>query len=210
MYGLPHQTPDQAIEDLEAALSLEPDHISWYQLTIEPRTEFARRPPALPHEDQIAAIEDQGRERLEQAGFQRYEVSAHARPGRRSRHNVNYWSFGDYVGIGAGAHGKLTAGGRVIRTIKPSQPRLYLQDPEVQDVQHIDAEPLIFEFMLNALRLREGVPLDRFEQCTGLGLDVLQRRWEDLVDEGLVLPDRIAATPEGYRYLDSVVSRFLS
>ncbi len=210
MYGLPQQTPDQAIQDLEAALALEPDHISWYQLTIEPRTEFARRPPDLPPEDHIAETEHRGWERLEQAGFERYEVSAYARPGRRSRHNVNYWSFGDYVGVGAGAHGKLSTNGRVARTIKPSQPRLYLQDPENQERQIVEAALLPFEFMLNALRLRDGVPLDRFTQRTGLGLEALEPVWGELADEGLVHRDRIATTAAGYRYLDSVVSRFLS
>jgi oxygen-independent coproporphyrinogen-3 oxidase len=210
MYGLPHQTPDQAVQDLEAALALEPDHISWYQLTIEPRTEFARRPPPIPPEDRIDETEQRGRDRLEQAGFERYEVSAYARPGRRSRHNVNYWSFGDYVGIGAGAHGKLTSGGRVARTVKPSQPRLYLQDPESQQRQIVEAEALPFEFMLNALRLRDGVPLDQFTQRTGLALEALDPVWGELVDEGLVHRHRLATTPEGYRYLDSVVSRFLS
>jgi putative oxygen-independent coproporphyrinogen III oxidase len=210
MYGLPHQTPDQATQDLEAALALEPDHISWYQLTIEPRTEFARRPPEIPHEDQIAETEQRGRERLEQEGFEQYEVSAYARPGRRSRHNVNYWSFGDYVGVGAGAHGKLTIGGRVARTVKPSQPRLYLQDPESQEEEIVGDEILVFEFMLNALRLRDGVPFERFTQRTGLALDALEPCWGELVDAGFVHPHRIATTPEGYRYLDSVVSRFLS
>ncbi|NIP14316.1 MAG: radical SAM family heme chaperone HemW [Pseudomonadales bacterium] len=210
MYGLPHQTPDQAIGDLEAALALAPEHISWYQLTIEPRTEFARRPPQVPHEDEIAETEHLGRERLEEAGFERYEVSAYARPYRLSRHNVNYWSFGDYVGIGAGAHGKLTTGRTVARTVKASQPRLYLQDPESQEQQNVDADLLPFEFMLNALRLRDGVPLETFKQRTGLSLEVLDPIWGELADEGLVHRHRIATTPEGYRYLDSVISRFLS
>ncbi len=134
MWGLPEQTVDQAMADLNAAIDLAPEHISWYQLTIEAKTEFAIRSPILPVDDTLAKIEVLGLEKLAEAGYQRYEVSAFAKPQRRCRHNLNYWSFGDYVGIGAGAHGKISnnspMGFDILRTAKASQPRRYLSDPQ--------------------------------------------------------------------------------
>ena len=124
MYGLPEQSPDDALADLERAVALEPDHLSWYQLTIEPKTAFARHPPPTPNEDAIAAMETTGRALLEKAGYRRYEISAYARPGAECRHNLVYWTFGDYLGIGAGAAGKRRRGGETVRTGKPRQPRL--------------------------------------------------------------------------------------
>ena len=210
MYALPHQTVPEALDDLAKAISLEPDHISWYQLTIEPKTEFARRPPAgLPDVDRCSEIEEAGIELLANHGYRRYEVSAFARDGRICAHNVNYWRFGDYMGIGAGAHGKLTNdAGEVVRTAKASQPRLYLDGGNGRDVA-VPRDDLPGEFMMNALRLVDGVEHELFEVRTALGFDVVQRTVAEMVDWGLMHPDRLALTPRGFRQLNGVVARFL-
>lgn len=210
MYGLPRQTADAALADLQCALDLAPEHISWYQLTIEPRTEFAQRPPVLATESAIEDMETHGRQSLEAAGYQRYEVSAYALPDRASRHNLNYWTFGDYFGVGAGAHGKLTLGDNIVRTRKPRQPRLYLKDPAATIRVPVEVAELTFEFMLNALRLSEGVSFERFSDRTGLDRQVLEPTWSQLVAQGLVERAKIATTALGYRYLDSVVQQFLA
>ena len=213
MYGLPQQTTAEATDDLGRALALGPEHISWYQLTIEPKTEFARRKPPLPAEGEVEVMEASGRERLTAAGFQRYEVSAWSRPGHRCEHNLNYWRFGDYIGIGAGAHGKLTRGGssgpEIVRTSKPAQPRVYLAEP-LETRQHAvsDAE-ISLEFLMNALRLTEGVSADIFRPRTGLPLSSLEPAWSELAEMGLMRKDRIATTAFGYRHLDAVLQRFL-
>lgn len=208
MYALPQQTVVGALADLRAAIDLQPEHISWYQLTIEPKTEFARRPPALPDESVCADIEAAGRELLEASGYARYEVSAWARPERQCAHNLNYWQFGDYLGIGAGAHGKLTQPGRVTRSAKPNPPRLYLNKPTDTPWRDVPAADLAGEFMLNALRLRTGVPLELFAQRTGLPWAAVAKRWDALVARGLVHSDRIRTTDTGYRFLDTVVGGF--
>lgn len=213
MYGLPEQTAAEAGTDLECALALEPEHISWYQLTLEPKTEFARRPPILPVDDTVAEMEAAGYEALATAGYQRYEISAYARPGRTCRHNVNYWQFGDYLGAGAGAHGKRThdaeaPGLTVLRTRKASQPRLYLADPAATAAEPVAADELVFEFMMNALRLVDGASWACFEGRTGLPAAAVTA-WPDLVAQELVVPDRVAATPLGLRHLDGVLQSFL-
>ena len=210
MYGLPRQRADEALADLRAAVELAPEHISWYQLTIEPRTEFAQHPPILATESEVEQSEEQGRAVLAGAGYGRYEISAYALPGRASRHNLNYWSFGDYFGFGAGAHGKLSQQEHISRTHKPRQPRLYLKDPATTTTAPVDPQELVFEFMLNALRLSEGVSFSTFTERTRLPADVLQPLWARLVAEGLTRSERICTTPLGYRYLDSVVARFLT
>lgn len=210
MYGLPQQSVEQAIADLQQAIALAPEHVSWYQLTLEPKTEFHARPPALPDEDTLAQIEARGHQLLARAGYQRYEVSAYARDEMYARHNLNYWSFGDYLGVGAGAHGKLTREGQILRTEKPKQPRLYLDDPEALNSQPVATEHTAEEFMLNALRLIEGVSFERLSRTTSLTLEDLQPRWQQLVERDLVRSDRIAATSRGYRYLDSIIAEFLS
>ena len=213
MYGLPQQTKAEATDDLGRALALGPEHISWYQLTIEPKTEFARRRPPLPVEGEVEAMEVSGHEQLAAAGFQRYEVSAWTRPGHRCEHNLNYWRFGDYIGIGAGAHGKLTRGGsagsKIVRTSKAAQPRVYLAKP-LETKQHAvsDAE-VSLEFLMNALRLTEGVSADIFRSRTGLPLSSLEPAWSELAEMGLMRKDRIATTAFGYRHLDAVLQRFL-
>jgi putative oxygen-independent coproporphyrinogen III oxidase len=215
MYGLPRQTAREAIADLETALGLEPEHLSWYQLTIEPKTEFARRTPVLATESATAAMEAAGHALLATAGYGRYEVSAYARGGFQCHHNMNYWTFGDYVGIGAGAHGKRSSpsaegpGLDIVRTVKPSQPRLYQGAPLQTRREAVPTAQRPFEFMMNALRLTEGVPFDLFEARTGVDAATLTTLWADLAAKGLVREKRIATTPLGYRYLDGVLEQFL-
>lgn len=210
MHGLPGQTPAMAQQDLDQAISLKPEHISWYQLTLEAKTEFGHRPPTLPVDDALADIEAAGLDTLANAGFDRYEVSAFARPDRRGRHNLNYWRFGDYLGIGAGAHSKLTtAGGNIERLTVVSQPRLYLSGLNPVARNHVSESDLPTEFMMNALRLIDGVSWEIFEARTGLPFETIARTCEELIGEGLLRADRLATTPVGLRWLDDVVARFL-
>ena len=209
MYGLPNQSVEAALADLVEAIRLAPPHISWYQLAIEPKTEFARRPPSrLPDADQAAAIEDAGLELLASHGYQRYEVSAFAQDGHRCAHNLNYWRFGDYIGIGAGAHGKLTAHGTVWRTTKPSQPRRYMAGA-CGATNAVAADQLAVEFMMNALRLTGGVDQSLFAERTGLAFEHMAETVEELVDWGLMRSNRLALTERGYRQLDGALARFL-
>ena len=209
MYGLPEQTTTDALADLEEAMRLAPPHVSWYQLTIEPKTEFHQRPPAgLPSPDEAAAMERAGLDLLARHGYERYEVSAFARPGHRCAHNLNYWRFGDYLGVGAGAHGKITVGGAVRRTTKPPQPRRYLAGVAGAG-SAVAAAQLPSEFMMNALRLVDGVPRALFAERTGLPFKAVARTVNELVDWGLMRRDRLALTERGFRQLDGVVARFL-
>lgn len=213
MHGLPEQSADGAMSDLHAAIELQPTHVSWYQLTIEPRTEFAGRPPALPDESVLGDIEARGVELLARAGFERYEVSAYAQPGKRCAHNINYWRFGDYLGVGAGAHSKLSQlnskSFSVERQSVARQPRLYLDGPPSRTVQAVSAEELPAEFMMNALRLLDGVEPELFEAATGVETREIEHVLARLRDTGLLRPDRLAVTDEGLRFLDTVVAEFL-
>lgn len=213
MYALPRQTVAAALADLQTALELEPEHLSWYQLTLEPKTEFARRPPRLPGERALVDMERAGHTLLADAGLARYEISAYARAGFRCRHNVNYWSFGDYVGIGAGAHGKRTRGTgadtRVVRTVKAAQPRLYLAQPTDTTHREVRPEELPFEFLMNALRLIDGLDWAVFEARTGLSREVIATHWQRAAGAGLVQADRICTTPLGLRQLDGLLQGFL-
>ncbi len=223
MYALPGQTPEAALADLRAAIALLPDHLSWYQLTIEPKTEFARRPPPnMPDEEVISTMESQGRPLLAAAGYTRYEISAYAQPGAACRHNLVYWTFGDYLGLGAGAHSKLGSarvagfdggtdalGRPTLRTRNPRQPRLYMQDPHRAETVPIDPAELPAEFMMNALRLVGGVERGLFEARTGLPWSTVEPVWEKTTSLGLTAAERIAATPDGLRYLDTLLQYFL-
>lgn len=209
MYALPEQSTAGALLDLQTALALEPDHLSWYQLTLEPRTEFYRRPPLLPVETTTAAIERQGRAMLDDAGLQRYEVSAYAAPNQQSRHNLAYWSFGDYLGVGAGAHGKVLLNTDSIRTSKARQPRLYLQDALAIERTPIATGALPVEFAMNALRLIDGVSRTTYQATTGRPVSDLEPTWERLINQGLMQSERFAATARGYEMLDSLVAEFL-
>ena len=213
MHGLPEQTPQEALADLEAALAWQTPHLSWYQLTLEPNTEFYSRPPALPEDDNLWEIWQAGRERLTRAGFRDYEVSAWAKPGQASRHNLNYWTFGDYLAIGAGAHGKASlASGEIIRFWKTRQPDAYLNriSSRTAGKQAIEIDERPLEFMMNALRLQEGVGESLFGERTGLSLATIAPILATLRDEGLLEPRRLQATERGRQYLNSVLERFLS
>ncbi|UCE30369.1 MAG: oxygen-independent coproporphyrinogen III oxidase-like protein [Burkholderiales bacterium] len=215
MYGLPGQRPADCERDIAFALEYEPPHLSVYNLTLEPNTVFAKYPPQLPDEDAIADMQDAIEARLAHAGFEHYEVSAHARPGRRCRHNLNYWQFGDYLGIGAGAHSKLSLPDRVLRQARYRQPGSYMDAAErgapIAEAHEVAPRELPFEFMLNALRLTEGVPVTLFSERTGLDLAVVARRIGAAVADGLLDPDpmRIRPTPLGLRFLNDLQQRFL-
>ena len=210
MWGLPGQSVEGALDDLQQAIDLEPKHISWYQLTIEPKTEFAGRPPILPVDPVLQEIEQAGLALLADAGFQRYEVSAFSQQGHQCQHNLIYWSFGDYLGIGAGAHGKISQKDDIYRTQRPSQPRLYQQDSQITELTLIPDAQRPIEFMMNALRLIDGVPQQTFAERTQLPWQSVREVWQELVSLELVRQDRCATTPLGLRYLDSVLERFLS
>lgn len=216
MHGLPQQTPADAEQDLHTAIDLGPEHLSWYQLTIEPNTEFYRRPPTLPVDDALADIQQAGEQLLASNGYHQYEVSAYARDGRRSRHNLNYWQFGDYLGIGAGAHGKITEPQqqRILRSNKTRLPEHYL-DPTrsfTAQQQSIADDDLPLEFMMNALRLVDGVDSRSFSERTGLPLDAISAPLTELRRKGLLHadPQRLATTALGQRYLNLVLEAFMT
>lgn len=213
MHGLPGQTEADAIYDLETAISFHPPHLSWYQLTIEPNTVFNKRPPTLPVEDALADIQDRGELLLENQGYAQYEVSAYSRPELQCQHNLNYWSFGDYLALGAGAHGKITtADGSIRRYAKTRAPQDYLQGKRYTASKRVlNQGELIGEFMMFALRLNNGFSTQRFEQVTGLSADQLRPKVQSLADRELLSTDgdNIRATPLGRRFLDSVIAEFL-
>jgi oxygen-independent coproporphyrinogen-3 oxidase len=214
MHGLPGQTPEAAAMDLRTAIACGPTHLSWYQLTIEPNTVFHHRPPPLPVEDALADIQRAGEQLLADAGYRQYEVSAYSKSGLICRHNLNYWSFGDYLAIGAGAHGKISfPDGRIQRYAKRRQPEHYLRAArgEHTATRHdVAAADIAGEFMLNALRLNEGFSLDLFSERTGLASDSLAPDLEHYLGTGLLelSDDRIRATGLGRRFLDSVIAGF--
>jgi oxygen-independent coproporphyrinogen-3 oxidase len=214
MHGLPGQSVGMALADLEQAIAHGVPHISWYQLTIEPNTAFYRAPPPLPTEDALAEIQERGEELLARHGYGQYEVSAYARPGHRCSHNLNYWHFGDYLGIGAGAHGKVTrpARGEVLRTRKTRAPKDYLAGTvaSIRTDAPVPADELALEFLMNALRLREGVSVADFEARTGLGRECIAPRLSRLRAQGLLVEDpaRLCTTPRGFRYLNAVLEEF--
>jgi oxygen-independent coproporphyrinogen-3 oxidase len=216
MYALPGQTPDEAARDVAAALSFAPPHLSFYQLTLEPNTLFHRHPPPLPNDETAADIEDEVLAMLARAGYAHYETSAHAKPGWQCLHNVNYWRFGDYLGIGAGAHSKLSFPDRVTREIRWKQPKRYLdavaQGAPVQERVEVSRDDLPFEFMLNALRLADGVPASLFVERTGLPLSVIAQPIAEATRKGLLDPDPtlLAPTLLGRRFLNDLQELFLA
>jgi len=216
MHGLPQQTLAEALSDLQTAISLQPTHLSWYQLTLEPNTVFYRQPPVLPDDETLWAIQEAGQRLLADHGYGQYEVSAYARPGHRCRHNLNYWQFGDYLAIGAGAHAKITqANGDILRYWKTRLPKDYLRGLETgrftAEEQIVPADELAFEFMLNALRLREGVPAGLFTERTGLDLADIAQPLQRLQKQGLMEQGAgfLRCTELGYRHLNRVLTGFL-
>ena len=211
MYGLPGQTLAMARADIEAGLAMGTPHLSAYQLTIEPNTVFFSRPPKLPDHDASADMQAMVEQLLHAAGFEHYETSAFARQGHRCRHNLNYWEFGDYAGIGAGAHGKLSFADRVTRHERLKQPREYLGATGDVEERLIEPKELPFEFMLNALRLVEGFPADLFAARCGLPLSLLETRLEAAEGKGLIERgvQRIRPTERGRDFLNDLVGLFL-
>ena len=216
MYALPGQTLENLEQDMRQALALQPPHISIYHLTVEPNTYFAKYPPALPDDDDAYAMLDRITELTGVAGMDRYEVSAYAQPGHRCLHNLNYWKFGDYLGLGAGAHSKLSFAHRVVRQVRFREPSLYMDkalagSPVAQDNEVSRAE-LPFEFMLNALRLREGFKLQDFSEKTGLPLTAIQSGLEEAERKGLIKRDftRVKPTERGFDFLNDLQTLFLA
>ena len=215
MYALPGQTHEELDSDVSTALSLSPPHISIYHLTLEPNTYFAKFPPKIPDDDTAYAMLDRITERTAARGMSRYEVSAYARDGHRCWHNLNYWQFGDYLGIGAGAHGKLSFAHRVVRQVRFREPRLYMQNAlagqAVAQEEEVKRADLPFEFMLNALRLTEGFALPSFTERTGLPLTAIRDGLAAAQAKGLLARDagRVWPTPQGTDFLSDLQSLFL-
>ena len=214
MHGLSGQSLAEASADIQQAIDLGAKHISWYQLTIEPNTEFYSRPPQLPEDDILADIQQMGMTLLDEHGFGQYEVSAFAQPGQRSEHNINYWQFGDYLGIGAGAHGKISLPQQqqIIRSNKTRQPDNYLSRElaTLAQIKPIPSEELAMEFMMNGLRLREGLPASYFSERTGLSVSTIEKQVKKLQSQGLLEVDnqQFRATPLGYQFLNSLLQGF--
>jgi oxygen-independent coproporphyrinogen-3 oxidase len=212
MVALPEQTLAQAQRDIAAAIATGVSHVSAYHLTLEPNTPFAYRPPPLPDDDLAADMLEMVEATLTGAGFAHYETSAYAKPGRRCAHNLNYWEFGDYLGIGAGAHSKISDHQGVRREARPRHPKDYLADPATRDWRPIPAADLPGEFMMNALRLAGGVPTGYFTERTGLPLAAIEKSALAARREGLLAGDtgRLKPTPLGWRFLNRLISRFLA
>ena len=215
MYALPVQTVEQALADIDTAIGFGPQHISAYHLTIEPNTYFYRHPPQVPDQDVAADMQEAIEARLASAGYRHYETSAFARPGREARHNVNYWTFGDYLGIGAGAHSKLSFADRILRQMRVKHPRDYLEKTAagvpVQQEQRLAAEELPFEFMMNALRLIDGVELRLFAERTGVPVHALRKPLDAAERSGLIERDHVRVRPtlRGQRFLNDLLQIFL-
>jgi oxygen-independent coproporphyrinogen-3 oxidase len=216
MYGLPNQSLEAAKADVETALSFKTPHLSFYNLTLEPNTYFASFPPKLPNDDEIDAIFEQNLELLAKAGYKHYEVSAYARKDQECKHNLNYWRFGDYIGIGAGAHGKISFPGKVTRQVRERHPDTYMSAMEGKgnaliESKEIEAKDLPFEFMLNTLRLTDGVDTNTFSERTGLPLSVISKSLAEASKKGLLdeNPSKLKATALGLRYLNNLQEVFL-
>jgi len=215
MYGLPRQSVDDALRDIRTALEFAPPHLSAYHLTIEPNTYFHRHPPALPDDDEAAGMQQAVEDALGAAGYRHYETSAFALPGRQSRHNMNYWTFGDYLGIGAGAHSKISFPDRIRRQMRFRQPAQYMEhalnDSAVQEEHDVVANDIGFEFMMNALRLNNGFALVLFEERAGIPLTPLLKRLDTAEQRGLISRDhqRIEPTALGRRFLNDLLQIFL-
>ena len=217
MHSLPGQTAEAALADIKTALSYRPTHLSWYELTIEPNTVFYSKPPSLPDDSLTAELQSNGRAFLDQSNYKQYEVSAYAKENRKSQHNINYWSFGDYIGIGAGAHGKLSdqKSNAIFRTRKHKQPQHYLRSElsRVAEILEVIEADRPLEFLLNALRLRRGFRQAEFEQRTGVPFSTIAKKVESLSNSGMLALDkadsRVRATDKGYQLLNSVLVEFL-
>lgn len=214
MHGLPNQSLEDALHDLQDALAFKPPHLSWYQLTIEPNTFFHHQPPQLPEDDILWEIQEQGKNKLQAANLNQYEISAYSQPYHECIHNLNYWEFGDYLGIGAGAHSKITdmEKQQVFRHFQTKSPKDYLSSTRPLPTRtSLSKEDLIFEFMLNALRLTKGVPQNVFIERTGLPIEILEPMLSFAKDKQLLIndPTRLQPTELGLRFLNDTMSLFL-
>ncbi len=215
MFGLPDSNPDDSKSDVANAISLKPTHISFYQLTLEPNTYFHKFPPQLPNDELIFATQQQCQNLLAAQGFQHYEVSAYSQPGLQCRHNVNYWQFGDYLGIGAGAHGKITQTlpNQITRTFKPKSPEQYLKDTHKNGgAEFIALAELPLEFIMNHLRLKQGLSIDTYQARTGLSISTLEPALSNCVKEGLLIhhDKHYYCSEQGWNFMDNVLEKFIS
>lgn len=213
MHGLPEQSLDEALDDLRQAIALNPPHLSWYQLTIEPNTLFGSRPPVLPDDDALWDIFEQGHRLLSDAGYQQYETSAYAKPGYQCQHNLNYWRFGDYLGIGCGAHGKITfTDGEIVRTVKTRHPRGYMQGNYLQQRSEVALADRPFEFFMNRFRLLEPAPRADFTTYTGLPESVIREQLDAALRQGYLTEteQHWQVTEHGKLFLNSLLERFLA
>ncbi len=219
MHGLPNQSLDNALDDLKTAINLNPTHISWYQLTIEPNTIFHSKPPKLPVDDILWKIQDEGVKLLKQAGYQQYEISAYAKPGYQCQHNINYWQYGDYLGIGCGAHGKITNSNlqKIFRTVKVKHPKGYLT-PErdfLDQLCEVDENDRAFEFMMNQLRLHKSFSVQKFQTSTGLKITTVLSKLKQAKEKQLMRceirdnDEYWHVTKNGQRYLNDLLELFL-
>ncbi len=214
MHGLPGQDLSMALSDLEQAIALKPTHLSWYQLTIEPNTEYFKYPPKLPQDETLWDIQEAGQALLSKHGFEQYEISAYAQRGKKAHHNMNYWQFGDYLGIGAGAHGKITipSDNKILRTNKTRLPKDYLNPNKIHSVncQEIETEDRDLEFFMNALRLYQGTDFDIFTQRTGLSVEHCKQKMAKGIEAGLLeAGDQIKTTAKGQLFLNDLLENFL-
>ncbi|MCA6952928.1 radical SAM family heme chaperone HemW [Pectobacterium polaris] len=213
MHGLPDQSLDEALDDLRQAIALNPPHLSWYQLTIEPNTLFSSRPPTLPDDDALWDIYEQGHALLSAAGYQQYETSAYAKPGYQCQHNLNYWRFGDYLGIGCGAHGKLTfSDGRILRTVKVRHPRGYMQGTYLDKQHDVANDDRPFEFFMNRFRLLEAAPREDFTAYTGLEEHSIRPQLDQALAQGYLTETAThwQITEHGKLFLNSLLELFLA
>lgn len=216
MYALPNQSLEHALQDARQAVALNPDHLSFYHLTLEPNTPFHRTPPSLPDDDVSADMQEQIEALLAENGYEHYETSAFCKPKSQARHNVNYWQFGDYLGIGAGAHSKLSYHDKITRETRHKHPKAFMENAEngnaVDNSWLIAQDDLSFEFMMNALRLTDGVELSLFQQRTGLSLQMIQAGLLRATQKGLITQElkRIKPTVSGQRYLNDLLGLFLN
>ncbi|UPT54843.1 radical SAM family heme chaperone HemW [Dickeya zeae] len=213
MHGLPEQSLDEALDDLRQAIALNPPHLSWYQLTIEPNTLFGSRPPVLPDDDALWDIFEQGHRLLSDAGYQQYETSAYAKPGYQCQHNLNYWRFGDYLGIGCGAHGKITfTDGEIVRTVKTRHPRGYMQGNYLQQRSEVALADRPFEFFMNRFRLLEPAPRADFTAYTGLPESVIREQLDAALTQGYLTEteQHWQVTEHGKLFLNSLLELFLT
>lgn len=210
MHGLPNQTREQALSDLDGVIALGAPHISWYQLTIEPNTLFASKPPVLPDDDSLWDIFEQGHQKLIAAGYEQYEVSGYGKPGHRGQHNLNYWRFGDYLGIGCGAHGKITQNNGIVRTEKVKHPRGYMDLTRsfIKQTWQVTPNDALFEYFMNRLRLLEDIPKAEFQARTGLPLEQAEAKLAPAIKAGLIESDAEAwrTTVQGRLYLNKILT----